>query len=255
MRWVEAEGGVVPGDLRGRDWRNWIAEAASGDLSVETLCRALDVVAAFLETKTKAEIQAFANDAGAILSPVFTIPDLLGDPQLAARGYWTNVGGRTHPGPFARLSATPLVLERPAPALGANQGLLYEATAPDAGSHHGSGDRRPSFDGLRVADFAWVGVGPMISKAIADHGATVVHLESANHVDVLRLLPPFKDATPGLNRSLFMANFNTSKLGLAADLGTPEGRELAMRLVDWADVVVESFTPGTMARHGPTTRR
>lgn len=47
-----------------------------------------------------------------------------------------------------------------------------------------------------------------------------------------------------------MANFNTSKLGLALNLEQPRGRELARRLVDWADVVVESFTPGTMARFG-----
>ena len=89
----------------------------------------------------------------------------------------------------------------------------------------------------------------MISKALADHGALVVHVESASRPDVLRRLPPMK-GEPGLDRSQFMANFNTSKLGLALDLSKDEGRALARRLADWADVVVESFTPGTMKKFG-----
>jgi benzylsuccinate CoA-transferase BbsF subunit len=101
-----------------------------------------------------------------------------------------------------------------------------------------------------VADFAWVGVGPITSKALADHGATVVHIESSTRPDTLRTVPPYKDGIPGLDRAQFMANFNSSKLGLACDLKTPEGQEIAWRLIDWADVVVESFTPGTMSRFG-----
>jgi benzylsuccinate CoA-transferase BbsF subunit len=113
-----------------------------------------------------------------------------------------------------------------------------------------NGHRHSPFEGLKVADFAWVGVGPIISKALADHGATVVHVESVVRPDVLRQAPPYKDAQPGLDNAQFMANFNSSKLGLACNLGMPEGQAVARRLIEWADVVVESFTPGTMARWG-----
>lgn len=106
------------------------------------------------------------------------------------------------------------------------------------------------FDGLKVADFSWVGVGPITTKYLADHGATVVRVESASRPDVLRLIPPFKGGTPGLNRSQFFANYNTNKLGLALNLNTPEGRQVAWRLIMWADVVAESFTPGTMKAWG-----
>jgi benzylsuccinate CoA-transferase BbsF subunit len=78
----------------------------------------------------------------------------------------------------------------------------------------------------------------------------VVHVESASRPDVLRLAPPFKDGVPGIDRSQFMANFNSSKLGLALNFAKPEAVKLALRLVDWADVVVESFTPGTLERRG-----
>jgi benzylsuccinate CoA-transferase BbsF subunit len=90
----------------------------------------------------------------------------------------------------------------------------------------------------------------MIGKALGDHGATVVRVESETRPDPLRLLPPYKDGVPGINRSQFVAYLNTSKLGLALNLGTEEGREVARRLIDWADVVLESFAPGTMAKWG-----
>ena len=106
------------------------------------------------------------------------------------------------------------------------------------------------FEGLKVADFSWVGVGPMIGKALADHGATVVRIESPDRLDLLRTVPPFKDGVPGPDRAQFMANFNTSKLGMTIDLKNAEGRKLARRMVDWADVVLESYSPGTMARFG-----
>ena len=90
----------------------------------------------------------------------------------------------------------------------------------------------------------------MIGKALADHGATVVRIESPGRLDLLRTMGPFKDNIPGPNRTQFYANFNTSKLGMTLDLKTPGGRELAQRMAGWADVVLENFSPGTMARFG-----
>lgn len=252
-RWAEAEGALDP-DLCGRDWSRWPGDVRSGALAVGDVGRAIDAVARFVRTRSKAELQAHAIEHGIVLAPVYTARDLLADPHLAARGYWTRVGGRVHPGPFAKLSRTPISL-RPAPERGEGQELVERARGAAArggaaARASGSAPRESAFSGLKVADFAWVGVGPMISKALADHGATVVHVESSARLDVLRLLPPFKDGERGIDRSQFMANFNTSKLGVALDLSTDGGRELARRLADWADVVVESFTPGTMKKFG-----
>jgi benzylsuccinate CoA-transferase BbsF subunit len=107
-----------------------------------------------------------------------------------------------------------------------------------------------AFSGLKVADFSWVGVGPITAKSLADHGATVVHIESASMPDVLRMGRPAKDGIPGLDRGQFFANFNSSKLGLQLNLRTSHGKRIAMELIDWADVVVDSFTSGTMKRLG-----
>ncbi|HUO05156.1 MAG TPA: CoA transferase [Candidatus Binataceae bacterium] len=103
-----------------------------------------------------------------------------------------------------------------------------------------------ALEGIHVLDFAWVGVGPITTKYLADNGAEVIRVESAAHPDVLRIGPPWKDATPGINRSQFFASFNTSKKSITLDLRKPKAREIARRLVPWADIVAESFTPKAM---------
>jgi benzylsuccinate CoA-transferase BbsF subunit len=66
----------------------------------------------------------------------------------------------------------------------------------------------------------------------------------------VRLGGPFAGDTPGINRSGFFADFNSSKLGLAVDMGHPRAAEVIDRLVRWADVVADSFRPGIMERWG-----
>lgn len=107
------------------------------------------------------------------------------------------------------------------------------------------------FDGIKVVDFGWIGVGPISAKYMADHGATVIRVESASRPDGLRMAAPNKDATPGINRSQFFASFNSSKLSLGLNMAHPQARALAKRLcVEWADVVVEGFTPKAMQAWG-----
>jgi crotonobetainyl-CoA:carnitine CoA-transferase CaiB-like acyl-CoA transferase len=106
------------------------------------------------------------------------------------------------------------------------------------------------FGGLRIWDAAWVGVGPLTTRYLAEYGATVVHTETVRNPDVLRVAPPFRDGVRGIDRSQFFAGFNASKLGLGLNYTAPHGREIALRLAAWADVVVESFSPGVMVKFG-----
>lgn len=108
--------------------------------------------------------------------------------------------------------------------------------------------RRYAFEGIHVLDFSWVGVGPITTKYLADNGADVIRVESALRIDVLRIAPPWKDGQPGVNNSQFFASYNTSKKGITLDLNQPKARELVRRLVPWADVVGESFTPKAMRK-------
>jgi benzylsuccinate CoA-transferase BbsF subunit len=111
-------------------------------------------------------------------------------------------------------------------------------------------DSKRVFEGVKIADFAWIGVGPITVKYLADHGATVVHVESSTRPDSLRLGQPAKGGVAGINNSHFFANFNSSKYSLSLDLSKPEARETARRLVQWADVVAESYTPKAMRNWG-----
>ena len=103
---------------------------------------------------------------------------------------------------------------------------------------------------MKVADFSWIGVGPITAKALADHGATVVHVEHDKPADRLRLVGPFKDGIAGINRCQFFGSFNTSKLSLQLDLKHPVGNDIARQLLAWCDIALDSFTAGTMADLG-----
>ena len=260
MSWI-AEEGELSGELADIDVDEWSANL--GKLAMEDPQEAMrqtalagELVHDFIAGRTMAELYERAVSDGFMLAPLYTVADIAEDKHLKARGFWVEVDGHRYPGAFAKLSETPLQLDRAAPSLGQDQALLTEldrAAAPRRITPVARYDGPRSdgaYAGLKVADFAWVGVGPLISKSLADHGATVVHIETATRPDVLRLAPPFKDNIPGLDHAQFMANFNSSKLGLALQMNTPEGLAFAKELVEWADVVVESFTPGTLARWG-----
>jgi len=105
-------------------------------------------------------------------------------------------------------------------------------------------------EGVKIADFAWLGVGPLVARELAEHGAIVIRVETHKNPDSMRLAFPFKDGKPGINRSGFGAFANTNKLSISVDLKKPKGKEVALRLIKWADIVTESFTPGTMAKFG-----
>lgn len=109
-----------------------------------------------------------------------------------------------------------------------------------------------ALNGIKILDFSWVVAGPAISAFLADCGADVVHVESKTKPDIARTAPPFRDKVPGLNRSTYFANFNRNKYSLSLNLNHPKGVWVAKKLIAWADIVVENFTPGTMQKWGLT---
>lgn len=106
--------------------------------------------------------------------------------------------------------------------------------------------------GLRVIDFTWVGVGPLLTKYLADFGAEVIRVESRTHLDPFRYAPPFVEDKSGVERSGQFLALNTSKRHVTLNLNHPRGRDLARRLIAHADVVAENFTSHVMAQWGLT---
>jgi crotonobetainyl-CoA:carnitine CoA-transferase CaiB-like acyl-CoA transferase len=106
------------------------------------------------------------------------------------------------------------------------------------------------FKGLKVIDFTWAITGPLVTKYLADFGATVIKVESPLHPDVTRVSAPYKDRIPGINRSGYFVLYNSNKYSISLNLSNPQGMEIIRRLIKWSDVVAESFTPGVMERYG-----
>jgi crotonobetainyl-CoA:carnitine CoA-transferase CaiB-like acyl-CoA transferase len=249
MKWVGEQGGL-DADLMEIDWMTWIQQIQEGKLSLEDANRGVDQFLAHLRGMTKAEIHEQAVAQKWLIAPVNLAPDLLSDPQLRARDFWVEVDGDPQPGPFARLSQTPIDYAAAAPKLGQDQALLDRTErVPLPPVQVEAEPRTQLFEGLKVADFSWIAAGPLISKDLANLGATVLRVETEKRIDTLRFIPPFV-GDPGITTGHAAANMNQSKLGIAIDFGTPEGLEVAHRMAEWADVVIENFTPGTAERLG-----
>jgi crotonobetainyl-CoA:carnitine CoA-transferase CaiB-like acyl-CoA transferase len=106
------------------------------------------------------------------------------------------------------------------------------------------------FEGIKVAEFAWVVVGPSTSRYLADQGATVVKIESHKRLDTNRINGPFVGGVPTPDGSMFYGKHNPNKYCISIDLQSDGGKKLARKMIEWADVVTESFSPGTMEKWG-----
>lgn len=101
-------------------------------------------------------------------------------------------------------------------------------------------------DSLRVLDLTRLLPGPYATQLLADAGAEILKIEDTGAGDYARALPPYTDAGTG---AVFDA-VNRGKKGIALDLKTDQGREVLFRLVEDADVLIESFRPGVVDRLG-----
>jgi benzylsuccinate CoA-transferase BbsF subunit len=105
--------------------------------------------------------------------------------------------------------------------------------------------------GLKVLEFGGYAAGPHIGKVFANFGAQTIHVESHDRPDGFRVqYPPFKDNRAGYNRSGCFAFFNDSKYSVTVDLKKPAGVELARRMAQWGDLIIENMRPGVMQRLG-----
>lgn len=96
--------------------------------------------------------------------------------------------------------------------------------------------------GVKVVDFGHTVMGPSCAMILADLGADVLKIEPVPNGEPTRHLKGFGTG--------YFGYFNRNKRSIAVDLKTPEGRDIAHRLVAGADVLVENFAPGTMERLG-----
>jgi crotonobetainyl-CoA:carnitine CoA-transferase CaiB-like acyl-CoA transferase len=258
VRWMD-ERGMAPRFLVEKDWSRFdITTVPQAEID-----RVEAAIGPFFLTLTKAEFLAGVVKRDMLGYPVATPREILEDPQLLARGFWLPMpgpGGASvrFPGGFAKFSRGRCAVRRPAPRVGADNAELLAPPgdgAPPAARRSGPAGAAPGaprpLEGIKVVEFAAYAAGPGITKYLADHGALAVRVESGVRPDGFRThYPPYRDNVPGLNRSGCFSLWNNDKLSVTLNLKSDGAREVAQALARWADIVIENFTPGTMAKLG-----
>ena len=100
--------------------------------------------------------------------------------------------------------------------------------------------------GLRVVDLTRVLGGPYCTMVLSDHGAEVIKLEPPQGDEVRDCGPPFDSA----GDASYFVGVNRNKRSVGLDLSKPAGKEVLLRLLEGADVLVENFKPGSMEKWG-----
>ncbi len=105
--------------------------------------------------------------------------------------------------------------------------------------------------GVKVLDFGWALVGSLTGKYLADYGAQVIRVESSSRIDLTRtnrLTAKSSGSNP--DDKPWFTHLNTSKMSLGINLKHPRAKRVIEGLIQWADVINENFTPGTLAKLG-----
>src|SRR5262245_40666868 len=103
-----------------------------------------------------------------------------------------------------------------------------------------------ALDGVNVVEAGLLVQGPQASATLREWGADVIKVELPGRGDQSRWLP----LQPGDARSAWFIGCNRGKRSVTLDLRTDQGRDVFLRMMEWADVVISNFAPGTMESWG-----
>ncbi len=202
------------------------------------------LVAAWAADKKKQDVYHLAQQLRIPVTPVNTVEDLAESEQFNIRGWWRHVehplaGPLDLPGPPWLFSETPAEVAAAAPVLDSSGGLTLPPR-PAVSQTRAAADSQP-FAGLRVIEVTANWAGPLAGRHFGDMGADVIKLEVARRPATRGGHPAGRELwTTFYNRSGYFNLFNRNKRDLVMDLSSPQGRELFLRLVEDADVVVEN---------------
>ena len=243
VAWLAEENMATPA-LTERDWDSYTHTTLTQD-EVDAIS---EPIAAFFLTKTMTELYDAALERGLMLAPANTAREILASRQYNFRELFTEI---EHPG----IGRIPLprrfVVSDGSPGLTRPFSTKGEGTftpRPTKALEERSGSDQ-AFSGLKVLEFGAGAAGPLATRYFADHGATVIRIESRKRPDFLRLYAITAEQK-SLDGSPMFATFNANKLGVTLNMKHPDARAIALRLVEWADVVAENFAPGAMDRWG-----
>ncbi|MFT3851868.1 MAG: CoA transferase [Ilumatobacteraceae bacterium] len=215
-----------------------------------------DAIAELAAQTDRADLVAEGQARGLLVLPVNEVADVAEDRHLAARHFFVDVAEPD--GTTVRLAGSPFrssigrCTRGPAPLLGADADLIGQlATRPARPAPTALRiDPHQPLTGVRVVDFCWAMAGPLTTRMLADLGADVVKIESANRLDPIRHIGPQPTAVVSLDTNGVFQDGNANKRAVTLNLDTPDGRDLARQLIAGADIVTANYTPDRLDRWG-----
>ncbi len=120
---------------------------------------------------------------------------------------------------------------------------MDDATRNPATQGKGRATSAGALAGLKVIDLTRVLGGPYCTMILSDHGADVIKIEPPQGDEVRDWGPPFHEGDAS-----YFIGINRNKRAIALDIGKPEGRQVLLRLLDGADLLIENFKPGSMEK-------
>ncbi len=208
----------------------------------------------WLQTQDRWSYLHSLQGSGLPCAPALELPDALQNEQTLHRCFLTReriegVGETLQPGDVFFFSGARRALPAPAAKVSFKEILRRWS------SEHHSGpvssqppEARPPLEGIRIVDFCQYIAMPLAAQWLALMGAEVILVESAVHLHS-RLLAPFAGER-GLNRSGEFNSLAIGKRSVTLNLQTAEGLNLAKRLIQSSQMVLENFSPGTMEKLG-----
>lgn len=165
-------------------------------------------------------------------SPIYTIPEVATSEHLAQRKAFYSVN-------CDRKAITAVNLPY----------ALHEGTVQST-PRIASGPAHSPLKGIRVLDFGWVWAGAVPGHILADLGAEVIKVETANHLDYMRQGRPIVGTARDPEQNPMFAPVNRGKASLRIDMTKPEGSALLRELAAVSDIVIENSAPGVLERYG-----
>ncbi len=258
MDWVR-ETGCCDNELAELDWVEFgMRLFTDPDNAPGQLEAAKAAITRLTSSRTRAELFSEAQRRELLLAPVYSPAELTNIEHFHERGYWDTIndsawGSVTTPGAWCKPASTPLRSLGAPPSLGSHteaaktkpRSALLEASAKLHASSNDSAAQLP-LEGIKVLDTTWVYAGPFTTRVLADFGATVIKVEGPTRFDASRSGAGGLKGDMSPDASIQYGTLNAGKLGVTIDLNVAEGREAFCDLAEWADIFVESYTPGTL---------
>jgi crotonobetainyl-CoA:carnitine CoA-transferase CaiB-like acyl-CoA transferase len=253
-RVVAHDDGIDASALTSRDW----AEYTPNTVSDEELHAIEEPIAEYFARHTMQELYDLACETNLMLAPANSPTEILASTQLAARRFFSKLGDFPRfPSRWVTIrsrddEAAPARPKSPAPDLASAASESCAGGSIDGGGGpQRSKPGTPAWSGVNILEFGSGAAGPIATRYFAEHGATVLRVESRTRPDFLRVYALGPDNPHGLEGAPMYDGLNVGKRNVALNLKHPEAIALVKRLVvEWADAVAENFAPRAMRGFG-----